>query len=52
MKRICWHVSLLLCSIAVGFSGALAASSDEYITQLKDSDPEVRAKAAYELSCS
>ena len=52
MKRLLWHVLILLCSMAFGFSGALAASSDEYIEQLKDKDPEVRAKAAYELSCS
>ena len=52
MKRLLWHVSILLCNMSVGFSGALAASSDEYIAQLKDKDPEVRAKAAYELSCS
>jgi HEAT repeat protein len=48
---LCHTAILLLCSV-LGLSGALAASSDEYLEQLKDKDPEVRANAAYELSCS
>ncbi len=52
MKRLICCVLVLLCTLGVGLSVALAASSDEYIEQLKDKDPEVRAKAAYELSCS
>ncbi len=33
------------------FSLALAESVDEHIKNLKNDDPAVRAKAAYELGC-
>lgn len=52
MTRMLCHAAVLLFCAVLGLSGVLAASSDEYIEQLKDKDPEVRANAAYELSCS
>ncbi len=52
MKRLLRHTLILLCCMVLGFSAAWATSSDEYIEQLKDKNPEGRANAAYELSCS
>lgn len=49
MKRFPIHAATILLIVAVGLSGALAASVNTYIKQLKDKDPKVRAEAALEL---
>jgi hypothetical protein len=51
MRRSRLYVSVLLVIVLVGVATAWADSTDEYIKQLTDKDPAVRAKAAYELSC-
>lgn len=42
----------LLLVFVMTLGSAWAGSSAEYIKQLKDKDPKVRAKAAEELGCS
>ncbi len=51
MRRflLCALLGTLLSIFAVTL--ALASSIDTHIKNLKDKDPEVRAKAAYELGC-
>lgn len=51
MRRLPLHAAIVVLSILIGFSGVWAGSTDTYIKQLKDKNPEIRAKAAYELSC-
>ncbi len=41
---------LLACTVCCAAEGE-EGSTDMYIKQLKDPNPDVRAKAAYELSC-
>jgi hypothetical protein len=51
MRRLPMHTAIVVLSILIGFSGVWAESTDTYIKQLKDKDPKIRAKAAFELSC-
>ena len=51
MRRLPIRTTIVVLSILIGFSSVWAGSTDTYIKQLKDKDPGVRAKAAYELSC-
>lgn len=51
MKRFLVLVSAILLATVAGISWADDASVDQHIKNLKDSNPEVRAKAAYELGC-
>jgi hypothetical protein len=44
-------VSVILVAAVAGISWADDVSVDQHIKNLKDSNPEVRAKAAYELGC-
>lgn len=52
MKRV--FKSLIIClSALILFAGSsLADSADEHIKNLKNPDPSIRAKAAFELGCS
>jgi len=43
-------IVVVFCS-ALGFSIAVADSVDNHINNLKNENPEIRAKAAYELGC-
>jgi len=43
--------SVILLTLMAWVSGAWADTTDSYINQLKDPNPDVRAKAAFELSC-
>jgi hypothetical protein len=51
MKRFAWLAVALLLTVMIGVSLAADSSTDTYIKDLKSDDPEVRAKAAYELGC-
>ena len=51
MRRLPIHAAIAVLSILIGFSGVWAESTDTYIKQLKDKDPDIRVKAAFELSC-
>jgi hypothetical protein len=51
MKRSTLIISVILAALAGWVCGALADTTDSYINQLKDPNPDVRAKAAFELSC-
>ncbi len=47
---ICRIMIVVFCS-ALGFSIAAADSVDTHINNLKNENPEIRAKAAYDLGC-
>jgi len=49
-RHLCQAVAILACCL-VGIAVATAGSVDQYIKDLKSDNPEVRAKAAYELGC-
>jgi hypothetical protein len=51
MKRFLILVSVILVAAVAGISMADDSTVDQHIKNLKDSNPEVRAKAAYELGC-
>jgi hypothetical protein len=51
MKRFAWLAVALLLTVMIGVSLASESSTDTYIKDLKSDNPEVRAKAAYELGC-
>ncbi|HMK35630.1 MAG TPA: hypothetical protein VK463_11220 [Desulfomonilaceae bacterium] len=51
MKRFVILASVILVAALSGLSWADDVSTDKYIKDLKDSNPEIRAKAAYELGC-
>ncbi len=51
MKRVLYIVSAFLLLTAIGIAYADDDSVDRYIKDLKNADPEIRAKAAYELGC-
>jgi hypothetical protein len=50
MKRFVWPAAALLFAVMIGISLA-ADSVDNHIKDLKSDNPEVRAKAAFELGC-
>ncbi len=52
MTRKLFRYATILALVALmAFSVALANSVEDHIKNLKHEDPEVRAKAAYELGC-
>ena len=51
MKRFALLAVALLLTVLIGVSLAADSSTDNYIKDLKSDNPEVRAKAAYELGC-
>jgi hypothetical protein len=51
MKRFAWLAVALLLTVMIGVSLAAESSTETYIKDLKSDNPEVRAKAAYELGC-
>jgi hypothetical protein len=51
MKRFAWLAVALLLTVMIGVSLASESSTETYIKDLKSDNPEVRAKAAYELGC-
>ncbi|MCA1961627.1 MAG: hypothetical protein LDL33_12630 [Desulfomonile sp.] len=51
MMRSAFVASAILAVLATWACMALADATDLYINQLKDPNPDVRAKAAFELSC-
>jgi hypothetical protein len=51
MKRFAWLAVALLLTVMIGVALASESSTDTYIKDLKSDNPEVRAKAAYELGC-
>lgn len=44
--------AFVLVLLTVSICSSFADSVDDHIKDLKSSDPEVRAKAAFELGCS
>jgi|GEM_PF-802427 len=51
MRRLSIIGALLIFALATGAGGALARDVDLSITDLKDPDPGVRARAATDLGC-
>jgi len=51
MKGFIFKVVIILFSSFLWLSLAAADSVDEHLKNLKNEDPEIRAKAAYELGC-
>ena len=49
MNRSAIHALVMALTLALGVPGAFANSVDTFIQHLKDKDPEVRSKAAYEF---
>lgn len=52
MKRLIGPPAITLFLFFVFVANTLAGSVDDYIRDLKNADPDVRAKAAFELGCS
>ncbi len=52
MKKILRQLTALVIMCLLTVVVAMASSVDNYINDLKNQDPEVRAKAAYELGCT
>lgn len=51
MKRLFVLMSVILVAAVAGLAWADDSSTEKYIKDLKDPNPETRAKAAYELGC-
>lgn len=51
MRRWALGTAAILAALVTWVCGAFADTTDSYINQLKDQNPDVRAKAAFELSC-
>jgi hypothetical protein len=51
MKRFAWLAVVLLLTVMIGVALASESSTDTHIKDLKSDNPEVRAKAAFELGC-
>ena len=51
MKRYAWPALVLVLVFTIGVSVAADSSIDTHIKNLKSDNPEVRAKAAFELGC-
>lgn len=51
MRRSVYITSVVLATLAASVCWVWADTTDSYINQLKDPKPDVRAKAAFELSC-
>ncbi|MBI5572402.1 MAG: hypothetical protein HY914_20840 [Desulfomonile tiedjei] len=52
MRRVLELSSALVVVLLIAIPLAWASAIDKHIEELKSSDPEVRAKAAYELGCT
>jgi hypothetical protein len=52
MRTILRLLAAMVLAACVGFPPAWAAGIDTWIANLKDKDPAVRAKAAFELGCT
>jgi hypothetical protein len=52
MRGHLFRVAAVLTCWLIGISVVHAGSVDQYIQDLKSDNPEVRAKAAYELGCT
>ncbi len=52
MKRILGLSTVVVLALLIAIPVAWATSVDEHIAALKNSDPNVRANAAYELGCT
>lgn len=51
MGMVLRHAAIVALSAVMIISVAFAESVDEHIKNLKNDNPEIRAKAAYELGC-
>ncbi len=51
MKRFAWPAAALLLAVLIGGSLAGASDVDTNLKDLKSDNPEVRAKAAFDLGC-
>jgi hypothetical protein len=51
MRNYMFKAVMILLSSLLWLSLAAASSIDDNIKNLKNADPEIRAKAAYELGC-
>jgi hypothetical protein len=51
MKRLIVLMSMILVAGLAGFTWSDDAATEKYIKDLKSANPEIRAKAAYELGC-
>lgn len=52
MTRVLRQLTALVVVCLMTAGVAMATSVDNYIKDLKNDDPEIRAKAAYELGCT
>jgi hypothetical protein len=52
MTRILRQLTAVIVGLLLTVVVAMASSVDKYIMDLKNQDPEIRAKAAYELGCT
>jgi hypothetical protein len=51
MGMVMRYAAVAVLSSLMVLSVAFAESVDDFLTNLKHDDPEIRAKAAYELGC-
>ncbi len=51
MKGFVFRAVIITISLLLWFTLAAADSIDDHIKNLKNEDPDIRAKAAYELGC-
>ncbi|MEW6114208.1 MAG: hypothetical protein AB1664_18890 [Thermodesulfobacteriota bacterium] len=51
MRRFSLIAALLIFALATGIGSVTARDVDDSIKSLKDPDPAVRARAAYDLGC-
>lgn len=49
MTRFLWR--MVVVALLLGGAVAVASNTDSHIKNLKSENPDVRAKAAYELGC-
>jgi hypothetical protein len=52
MGKALRSLAALFIAVLLGIPAAWAGSVDTWIANLKDKDPAVRAKAAFELGCT
>ncbi|MFA6223494.1 MAG: hypothetical protein WC647_14380 [Desulfomonilaceae bacterium] len=52
MRIFCSVLAIFLFLCVLGSQTTLADSTDQHIKNLKSDDPEVKAKAAFDLGCS
>ena len=52
MRRFLVLSSVMVAALLIAIPLAWASAVDKHIEELKSNDPEVRAKAAYDLGCT